>query len=66
MNDSDVQGIVIIGYGGGYMMTHRQDILETFENAFQKKAEQVSTGFKIPKVFNAENVDLGIWRCNSP
>ena len=26
-----------LGYGGGYMMTHRQDILESFENAFRKK-----------------------------
>ena len=27
----------VIGYGGGYMMTHRQDILDSFENAFRKK-----------------------------
>ena len=28
---------IAIGYGGGYIMTHRQDILESFEKGFRKK-----------------------------
>ena len=37
LSDIELQGVVIIGYGGDYMMTHRLDLLRLFEEAYRTK-----------------------------
>ena len=36
IEDPELQGLIIVGFGGGYMMTQRQDLLNLFIKASKK------------------------------